>query len=231
MTTAVAEPTDTVTLGDKRVETSNFDRYKGRKGVTDRVAIISKGLVRAYNYFYEGSNRKMTFRAPRDKELLEKVRAQLGEPQQKFGLALFHYQTDEQGNLLDDTKLSGKVKVWAVSETRYEELSALHRSWPLLDGGFSEPQVDLMIKCTEEQFQRMNFTPCPSAHWKKKDSWYAALKDKERKAADKVKMALGRQMSDREIMELLGMSVPASAPTQGGSGDIDLSDVIDDDGI
>lgn len=220
---------DMVTLGDKRVETSNFDRYKGRKGITDRIAIISSRLIRAYSYFYEGGSKKVSFKAPTNPETLKFVKEQLGEPAQYFGLVLFHYQTDDAGDIIEPEKLKGKVKVWRISETRYEELSALHKSWPLLDGGFDAKQVDLSIKCTEEQYQRMNFTPCPDAHWKKKQAWYDALKDKESKAMEKAKQALGRQMTDAEIMELLDGALPSQTGSTDNAGDIDLSDIVDDD--
>lgn len=217
---------DFVTLGDKKVETSNFDRYKGRKGVIDRVAIISAKLIRGYSYYYEP--KKTMFRAPLDPETLAFVKKTLGEPAQYFGLTLFHYHTDEEGNLISEEKLSGKIKTWKISETRYEELSALHKNWPLLDSGFGNPQSDLQIKCTEEQFQRMNFTPMPSAHWKQKEAWYKALKEKERKAQDKLQLALGRKMEDADIMALLGGTVGVATGSVENAGDIDLSDVLDE---
>ena len=153
---------------------------------------------------------------------------QLGPPEQRFALCLFHYTTDEAGNLIDPTKCQGRVKTWAISEARYEELSNLHRSWPLLDVGFEEKQHDMLMACTEEQYQRMNFTPCPEAHWKKKESWYNALKEKEKTAQPKVKMTLGRQMSDIEIMEMMGTALPSQTGGVDNAGDVDLSDIVDD---
>lgn len=222
----MATDEDFVTLGDKKVETSNFDRYKGRKGIVDRLAIISGGLMRGYSYYYEP--KKFSFRAPTDAETLEYVKAQLGEPTQYFGLTLFHYQTDEDGNLLSDEKLTGKVKTWKISESRYEELSSMNRQWPLMDGGFAETQVDLLIKCSEEQYQRMSFTPAPKAHWKEKQPWYDALKKKEVLAREKLKLALGAIRTPEEIMSALGGTVQSQTGGTENTGDIDLSDVLDD---
>jgi len=216
-----------VTLADPTVETSQFVRYKGGKDRTDRIAIISAKLTRAFRYYHAGSRK--SFRAPETASMLEKCREVLGEPEQRFGLTIFHYLTTEDGVLVDTKKCQGKVKIWSISEARYEELSSLHRSWPLLDNGWGETQVDLQIKCTEEQFQRMQFNPMPDSQWKKKEAWYKALKVKEGKAQPKVQMALGWKLKDAEIMELLGMS--SAAPATGGLGnvsDIDLSDVLED---
>lgn len=227
--TQPAAPEDVVALGDKRVETSTFDRYKGRKGVTDRIAFISSSLIRTYTFYYEGNNQKRTFRAPTNPETLAFVKKQLGEPDQKFGLLLFHYTTDDNGELLTPEKLSGKVKLWVWSEARYDEIVALNRQWPLMDTGFDGKQYDLQVKCTEEQYQRMNFTPCPSAHWKTKQTWYDTIKAKEPKALPRLRQALGRQMTDQEIMGLLGGAGNGVAPAStDAAGEVDLSDVIDD---
>lgn len=221
-----SQKVDQVTLGDKNVETSQFDRYKGHKGVTDRITILSSKLIRGYNYYIEG--KKTTFRAPENPEVLALCKKHLGEPTQKFALTLFKYLTDQDGALLDDTKCQGKVMLWSISESRYEELSAISKSWPLMDNGFNEPQSDLMVKCTEEQFQRMSFTPTPTAHWKSKQSWYDALKAKEAKSHERLRMTLGRQLTDLQIMELLGTSVPSQTGGTDRAGDVDLSDVLDD---
>jgi len=218
--------TDQVTLGDKNVETSQYDRYKGVKGRKDRIAILSATLIRGYRHFHP--EKKRSFRAPSTPEIAKMVTEQLGPPEQRFALCLFHYTTDEAGNLIDVAKCQGRVKTWAVSEARYEELSNLHRSWPLLDDGFTEGQHDMLIDCTEEQYQRMNFTPCPEAHWKKKEAWYNALKEKEKLALPKVKMTLGRKMSDTEIMEMMGTAMPSQTGSTENAGDVDLSDITED---
>jgi len=218
--------TDEVTLGDKNVETSQFDRYKGAKGRTDRIAILSATLIRGYRHYHPGKSR--SFRAPDTPEIAALVTEELGPPEQRFALTLFHYLTDNDGNLIDPTKCQGRVKTWAISEARYEELSNLHRSWPLLDLGWGSGQHDMLLACTEEQYQRMNFTPCPEAHWKKKESWYKALKEKEISAQPKVKMTLGRKMSDTEIMEMLGTALPSQTGGTDNAGDVDLSDIVDD---
>lgn len=214
-----------VGFGDKNVETSTFDRYKGVKGRTDRIAIISSKLIRGYRYYHEG--KKTSFKSPENPELLALVKAQLGEPEQRFALTLFHYTTDDSGQLLDESKCQGKVKIWQISESRYEELSTMHKSWPLLDTGFGEKQYDLIIKCTEEQYQRMTFTPAPTAHWKSKESWYNALKSKEGAAQAKARASIGRQLSDQEVMDLLGVSVKSQTGSTANSSDLDLSDVMD----
>jgi hypothetical protein len=220
---------DTVAFNDKKVEISTYERYKGRKGITDRVGFISKAMLRAWTYYYEGQDGKgTTFRAPTNADTLRTVKSVLGEPTQRFGLLLFHYLTDDTGELIDPEKLRGKVKIWALSESRYTELGALSSKWPILDAGFDGPQHDLMIKCTEEKFQRMTFTPCPNALWKKKQSWYEALKAQEMKAKERLRMALGRELKDSEILDLIGGNRSSPTRSSDTAGEIDLSDIVDD---
>lgn len=215
-----------VTLNDPKVEVSAFERYKGVKGRTDRIAIISPTLLRAFRYFHNAS--RTSFRAPEDQELLEKCREAMGEPDQRFGMVIFHYATDDEGELTEPTKCKGRVKIWSISENRYAELSELHKKWILMSEEFADQQVDLQIKCTEERYQRMQFLPLPSAHWKKKESWFKALREKERRAQEKVKLALGRQLTNAEIMELLGVVPSTTTGSTDFADDVDLSDVLED---
>lgn len=220
-----APPKQEVGFGDKDVETSQVDRYKGVKGRVDRIAIVSGSLLRAHFFFHEPS--KKMFRVPENPEVLALCKKSIGEPTQGFSMMLFHYATDNDGNFVDETKCQGKMKTWRISEARYEELSSLARQWPLLDQGFAAPQNDLIIRCTEEQFQRMQFTPAPKAHWKTKQSWYDALKAKEAAAKPKLQQTLGRNMEDQEIMTLLGASVPSQTGGTDKVADIDLGDVLE----
>jgi len=222
-------PSDQVTLGDKSVELSTFDRYKGTKGRTDRIALLSSTLTKGLRYYIKPSG--PSFRAPTNPEVLALCKKNLGEPEQRFGLIVFHYLTDEGGNLIDLEKCQGKVKIWSISESRYEELSNLHRQWPLLANdavGFAAPQFDMTFACKDEQYQRGAFTPTPTAHWKQKQKWYDVLLEKRAKAATRIPATFGRTLSDLEIMEKLGVSMPNQTGSTDNANDIDLSDVMGD---
>lgn len=212
-----------VSLGDKRVDIQTFDRYKGRKGEIDMIGLISSTLTRAYTHFSGKS-----FRCLSTPEKRGVCCENLGEPTQKFGLIVFQYTVDAQGELLDTAKCSGKLKLWIISESKYEELSSLDKKWPLLDRGYGQAQHDLMIRCTDDQYQKMSTTPCPTAHWKSKELWYRAIQDKAKKAKERLKMAMGRQMTEIEILGLLGASIPSQTGGTDKAGDIDLSDILEE---
>lgn len=227
MTSPVTTQDSEVTLGDPNVEISQFDRYKGSAGKTDRVAIVSMKLIRGLRYYYN----KKAFRAPIDSALLALTKAKAGEPEQRFAMVVFHYVTDDKGALVDEAKCQGRIKIWSISETRYTELSNLHAQWPILDAGIGTPQHDVLLTCTEEKFQRMTMTPCPTAHWKTKKAWYDQLKAKEALALVKARLSLGKVLTKDELMEALGSGDGAVAPTGGvqNAGDVDLRDVLDEE--
>jgi hypothetical protein len=220
-----AQPGDTViTLGQPGIELSNFDRYKGRKNVTDRLAFISKTLRRGFTYYIN----KKRILLPKDPKLAKLLRDAHGEPKQEFAIIVFHYSTDEDGNLISEEKLGGKVKLWRWSEAKYTEYSELGKKWPIMDAGFDKAQHDLSIKCTEEQYQRMNSNILPgNAHWKKNERWYEALIAKRAKAEDKLMSVLGFEPTEAEVLELLGASQVNPTGSEDSAGAVDLSDVID----
>lgn len=230
MSTPLEAGLDSVALGDKSVDIQTFDRYKGRKNVTDRVAILSATLLRSRTHYHEKGKSGKTFKCITTAAKQGVCCKHMGDPDQKFGLVLFQYLTDEQGAMLTDEKLSGKVKLWVVSETRYSELATIHKEFPLMNAGFTEPQVDLMVKCTEEQFQRMSFTPCNKAFWKQKQSWFDAMIAKEAKARARLAKVMGADLSELEIMELLevdgGNPVTGGAGSTGDSLEIDVNDIL-----
>jgi hypothetical protein len=215
----------TVAFGDKSVELSTFDRYKGTKGKTDRIAILSGALRQGFRYYVE--RLKLSFVAPTNPTTLAQVKKMLGDPEQGFGLVVFHYTTDDAGELLVTDRLTGKVKLWRISESRYEELSKMAVSWPLLNQGFGAPQVDLTFSCKDEQYQKGAFLPVPQAHWKTKQAWYDALMAKEAKARAKLPGLFGRTLSDTEILEKLGVAAPAQTGSTGNVGDLDVGDVLE----
>jgi hypothetical protein len=125
-----------------------------------------------------------------------------------------------------ESKLRGVVCIWVVSETRYAELSGVHREWPLMDAGFQEIQHDLQIACTEEKFQRMTFTSCAKAVWKSSEAWYKALTEKEAKARGKMELGLGQDLGDDEIKALLGLSSAPTQATRDAGSEIDITDIV-----
>lgn len=213
-----------VSLDDKSVELSLFERYKGKEDQTDRIVVVSKALLRGNSHWFNNRTfRCLTENPEKPAICCEK----LGAPTQKFAMVVFHYTADKAGEITDSTKCQGVLKIWLLTESRYQELSGIHKQWPLLDGGFDRPQHDLLITCTEEQYQRMTIKPTATAHWKSKDTWYNAITQRVEKAKDHLGRSLGKKLPEKDVKEILGLSVPATPPTA-APGDIDLTDILDE---
>jgi len=218
------QPESVVTLGDAKVELSTLDRYKGRKGATDRIVLVSKTLLRGNSHWFNSRTFRCLTENPESPAICcEK----LGAPTQKFAMVIFHYTADQAGEIVDPAKCQGVLKIWVLTESKYQELSGVHKQWPLLDAGFDKPQHDLLIVCTEEQYQRMTLTPTPTTHWKSKEAWYKTITTRVNLAKDRLAMALGKRLPETEVKEILGITVPTLPPTK-SAGDIDLSDLVDE---
>jgi len=219
-----ATPSKTeVGFGDPRVELNTLDRYKGRKGIKDRIALVGRALMRGNSHFAQQKKfRCLTEQVDKPAICCDR----LGGPTQYFAIPVFHYVTDQEGNIMVNEKCQGQLKVWLLSETKYKELSTLHKQWPLLDDGWGKTQHDIIITTTEESFQRMSFVPTNSAHWKTKEAWYKTIVQRALNAKERIALALGRKMTPQEVMELLGVVSPAQAAPMATATDIDLADIV-----
>jgi len=217
-----------VTLGDDKVEIITYERYKGRAKHTDRVAFLSTTLVRAKTHFYEGEDgKKVSFWCLSTPKKRAICCEHLGDSAQRFGLVLFLYVTDATGELANPAKVQGRLLYWVISDAKYSELSTLHKQFPLLSD--SDKQVDLLINCSEEKFQKMSFTPCTNAHWRKTDKTVQLLRQKETAASEKMRSVLGKRLTELELSTMF--AIPVAAPTVSPTSapeDIDLDGVIDD---
>lgn len=211
-----------VGFGDERVETSNFARYKGTKDQTDRIAFICNNVKRVYTHYHNNKYFKCISTADQKGPCCE----QLGSPDQRFGTVVFHYITDAKGNILDETKLQGTAKLWVFSESKYEELSNQHRQWPLLDNGKDSEQHDLLVKCTDTTYQKMTFTPCKHAHWKKHERWYKHLQEREGVAQERLTKMMGQNLSEADILAVLELDRSESPHVENLAEDIEIEDLL-----
>ena len=201
-----------------------------RDGVIDpTLDAISKESQRTVESHLEDYEAKLQAASRTDRyiqDTLRYIRAIAEE--QKFGVVVFHYTTDETGALLDETGCKGKLKLWLFSEAKFAELRALNEEWPLMDKGPDETQVDLRISCDEEKWQRMKYVPTKNAHWKSKPDWYAAIQAKTEKAKKRMASTIGAERTISEIREILGIAPSVPQNSNMGSEEVDLSDIMGD---
>ena len=213
-------------FGDDRVKISTFDRYKGRTGFVDRIAIVSP-ITRAFVHFHGGKGFRCMKKPDQAAADCEACSGIAGDPEQKFGVVVFHYTTDEAGALVTTEGCKGKLKLWIFSESKFVELRELNREWPLMDKGQDQEQCDIRITCEDDKWQRMKYVPTKGAHWKSKPEWYDVVKASTEKAQKRLTSTIGQERSTSEIREILGVAVPVAQTSGAGAGDVDLSDIMD----
>ena len=208
-----------VGFGD--VQTATYPKYQGIQGQTDRIAVLSMKLRRSYTYYVDDA--KCRFRV--DHNPPEWITKKLGQPEQKFALVFFKYATDEDGEIMTPDKLKGKVCIWVFSETKFDQIKAKFLRYPLMNG--QEDQVDMLINCTDSQWQKLDFDVCDSAHWRSKPEWVEALDAKVGDALNRADYFLGARKTDAEIKAMLGI-VSGEGPSAASDAEVDLGDVLAD---
>lgn len=208
-------------VGFGEVQTATFPKYQGRKGVTDRVAVLSAKLKRSYSYYVEDGRTR--FRV--DKSPPEWITKRLGQPEQKFALVFFKYATDEDGELHQTDKLKGKIVIWVFSETKFDQIKAKFMRYPLMND--SDEQKDLIISCTDAEWQKLDFDVADDAFWRSKPEWIEALNKLVDDALKRADYYLGFRKTEDEIKQILGV-VQGSGPAGAADDDVDLGDVLAD---
>lgn len=207
----------------KQVQTSTFPKYQGVEGCTDRIAVLSPKLMRSYSYYVEDANTR--FRV--DKQPSKWLTQRLGQPEQKFALIFFKYATDQDGTILTEDKLAGKVCIWVFSEKKFDQIKGRFQRYPLMNTGPDAEQVDLLIACEDSQWQKLDFDVTDGAHWRKKPEWVEALNAKVEDAKKRADFFLGGRKSEDEIKQLLGIT-KGGGPAAASDADVELGDVLAD---
>jgi hypothetical protein len=142
----------------------------------------------------------------------------VGEPgRPRAGTIVVHYETNKKGEPLEP--LSFEVKYWYLGGSKVETLMEHNASRPL-------HKVDLVAKCTNPDYQSMEFYPQTEALWLLDSTVKKQVLSKVRVLAKQLRV--GRKVTADEVREHLGIEVEAS--NIGGAddvGDQDFDDMLD----
>ena len=191
---------------NESVSGDKVEKYKGRKGYTDRLGFPLPSRVRIADTHYK------------EKHILCKKGVcceKLGPPTKRIGCVVVQYASDKNGKL--EQPFRWTVKHWIFSGKKYEELRSINEEHQLATH-------DLKVTCIEEQYQQLKFVPCNEAAWSKSDEQKKQIVG----AAEVVlgKIYLGANLEGDELREFLGMD---SSPVAGGSdptSDQELDDIL-----
>jgi len=129
-------------------------------------------------------------------------------------------------------KLQGEVMIWTISKEKYNHLKKIAAN------GFPFGKFDLSADCTDTQYQKMTFSPCPEnllrnilgAQKAKVKEWGAKLIEKITQAGDRVESELAKNLTIQELKERMSGSSGGNGPVAatGAVGTDDIDGMIDD---
>lgn len=200
------------TFDDDSIQTSEFDVYKGRKGHVDRIGILLPRQVtfgRVHFLPERGYYLCVSqFRVQQGQEIPVRIAIcceRLDLPRKRFAVPVIHYNTTPDGQLV--APFGFRLKVWRFSEQVFASLRTSNKEFPL-------EHHDLLVRCEDEQYQKIQLQSCreaiaarpefQKAHGQILQAYLASL-------AGKLERAVGRRADAKEWGELLGSLTPAPA--------------------
>lgn len=185
-----------------------FEKYKGKKNQTDRVAIIYTDP----KAMFAGS--KIHFK---DRFFLckkGKCCEVLGPAKWRVGAVLIKYGTDRLG--APKKPLTYELLPWVFSEATYTKLKNINAEFPLATH-------DVKISCTNEEYQHLDVIACSESIWTAQEAFKKSILDQAKPIWDNVKRSIASDLTVEEINDLLGLTTGASTDP---SVKIDLDQVL-----
>lgn len=186
-----------------------FDKYKGVKNETHRLAIIYTDP----KAMFAGS--KIHFKERYFLCKKGKCCDICGPAKWRVGAVIIKYGTDKQGNI--KKPFDYELLPWLFSEATYIKLKTVNSEFPLASH-------DIKVSCSNEEYQHLDITPCNESIWTAKDELKNAVLETAKPIWDFVKKSIASDLSVEEINELLGISTPGASDP---STKIDLDSVLD----
>lgn len=208
-----------LSFDDNSLASAQVDRFKGTKDVTDRIAFVhlnasNKPVIKSAQVVYiEGAGYCIA------NEATEKLG--YTNASQRYVAIIAHYTTDRTGKLKTPfTENSVNLKYYIFSKAKAERLSAINTEFPL-------GEHDLLAKCTDAVYQKIDFTPCKEAAWKLKPEIKKLVEEQVQVLAKGMDRELGRSWTVEELKAKLGQaseaaeeSAPSASPQTAAADDI-----------
>jgi hypothetical protein len=184
-----------------------YDKYKGKKGVTDRGAIVYSDPTAMF------AGAKIHFK---DRFFLCKKGLcceKLGAAKWRVGAVLVKYGTDKFGVLKEP--FSYELYPWIFSETTFIKLKAVDKEFLLTTH-------DIKISCTNEEYQHIEIVPCNESIWRVKEALRAKILKEATPIWEYIKRGIASDLSAEEIKDLLTANTGTADPTT----HVDLDSVL-----
>lgn len=215
---------------DEDIKQYEFDLYKGRKGVTDRLCLLALPLG-ARVHFQQGIGYFQCL-STYQKQMVGGSKIEVcthraaccvhgNAPRKRFVTPLIQYNTQPNGQLLP--QFGYALKGWVYSDDKFIMMRTIHGEHPLLDH-------DLLITCTEEGYQKLTIAACREALWKKPQI-PQQMKDEVKTWVDnmrpKMGKMLGKKKTEQEFLQAAGLVKPPALAPGADAPMVDLAGLLD----
>jgi hypothetical protein len=217
---------------DESIKQYDFELYKGRKGVTDRIGLLALPLG-ARVHFKPGIGylqclSKWTSQIVAGAKLDVCVKraaccVHCDSPRKRFITPIVQYATQPNGQLTPTFGYG--LKAFLYSDDKYIAMRGIHSEFSLLDH-------DLLVTCTEEQYQKLTMAPCKQALWKS-EKLPKELREEIKLWVDsqrpKMGRMLGKKLNENELLVKLGIATPQATVAAGVDAPmVDVKGLLDD---
>lgn len=149
MPNAQTDPTHEIAWGEDPDDLYRKVRFYLRAGERARLAVLEEKAHKAFVHY-----KSFYFYC-----LGEECPACLAKaPSPRYLTWVFVYSTTQDGQVM--TPVSGAVKAWLFGRDKYGVLSQTAMTWRR-----DLRTLDMMVQCSDQQFQRMDITPLPDCVW------------------------------------------------------------------
>ena len=210
---------DFLDFGDVEIKPTFKEKYKGVEGEKHRLGLIwpkegGKGPFVMRNTWYL------------DKYIIaeghEAFIDKLGPSKTRLGCLVVKYKTKKDGTLIkrvdDEIPFDFEVLEWVFSEKKFSQLKSLHDEWDL-------KKHDLMVTCSGEKFQNLEFVPCKESIWQVKAEFKEAIYKESEPVRSNLARSLGQEVTSDELKELLGLEVAQHSDVI--SSEAELTDILE----
>jgi len=210
---------DFLDFGEIEVKPKFKEKYKGVEGEKHRIGLLwpkedGKGPFVMRNTWYM------------DKYIVadghEAFTDKLGPSKTRLGCLIVKYKTKKDGTIVkregEAIPFDFEVLEWVFGEKKFTQLKGLHTEWDL-------KKHDLMVTCTGNQFQNLEFVPCKESLWQVKAEIKTAVQTDSESVRPSLARSLGQEVTSDELKELLGLEV--TQPSDVISSDEELTDILE----
>lgn len=180
-----------------------IERYKASTSKVDRIAFITSKVIPVKFHYIDGVGSIMCFHG--------KCCELAGTPTVRYLFPIAVYQTDTEGNIS-----GGKVelKMLSAGEDFYKQIQTIAKgARAATKGKGGIDHIDLLVTCTDDQYQKISLTFGGMATWRQYKSIAEFLRTRWLQDGDKAYMAIARKVDEKALLKL--MNIDADEEEQG----------------